>query len=575
MASSDNDGGSVYCDPNPPFGIGTSRTDEKVDSEKSEAKTERAAAIDPRTGEPYKYGTPNHHGHAPRISSYTHFRMVDGMLMNPPPGGRRVSSDDTSKDKDKKKVRHFNLAWPGLPSGHRIKMNNPNNDDDAETVAGSIFDYPEKPAMFNPWTSTRMAGLKSPTTTGQVARAKKEAEAAKAKAEAEAREKAEVAAKEVEEARKTMQPTAEDASESSLTTEALSRHNNGSVDNISSWKVEPRSEHKKRKAGSDTSLASSTCSRASHAELKKKTLALEAIYEKAEQERREERKAFEEELKAREEDRKEREKQYEEERRKQAEEHAELLGKLLSKIDDLTASKNGNSTPASSEDGEEAKKTTEKLLQKIEDLEKKVDELKQEHSKASTDNDSAKDSKNSKPEASGKNGESSTKKADKDGGKTIDLFGNNSTTDTWHGNGNGKGKKNKKGNSFEPFNWANSNDKEEQKEETWEEPKGEKGSKKDSKKESKKNASFALDEKKDEKKGEPKDDKKDSKTAEKKGGFWGTVAGVGTGWSWNTTDEKAGCSSRHEGEGNTNNDVSAPSENVGGIDGNPFSHLSW
>lgn len=579
MASSDNAGSPIFTDPNPPFAQW--RAEGKPDCEMSEVETERAAAIDPRTGEPYKYGTPNHHGHAPRVSPYTHFRMVDGMLMNPPPGGRRTSSDESTKDKDKKKVHHVNLAFPGLPSGHRIKVNNPNNDDDAETVAGSIFDYAEKPSLFNPWTSTRMTGLKPGTTTGKVAKAKKEVEATKAKAEAEAREKAEAAAKEAEDARKKLQPTVEDGSDSSLTVEALSRHDNGPVDKISSWKVEPQSEYKSRKGGSDISFASSNCSRASHAALKEKTLALEKIYEKAEQERREERKAFEKELKAREEERKEQEKRYEEERREQAEEHAKLLNKLLAKIDDLTVSKSGNSISASSEDVDDSKETNEKLLHKIEELEKKVDELKDDRSKASSEKHSSKDSVDSKEnnendnkdkkedrkgnkshEATGKNDERSTKKNDTDNSKKITFFGNDNNGDTWNGNGKSKGKKNKKGNTFEPFNWKTENDdKDEQKEEPREEPKGNKGSKKDNKKDNKKNDSYTCDDKKDEK----KDDKKDAKKDEKKG--WGVAL-----WNWGEDkNDKAG-SARREAEDKVNNDVSIPAHKD---DGKPFSPFSW
>jgi len=120
-----------------------------------------AVDIDPRTGRPREYEINRWGRRVPKSPYPQRFRLADAMYMRPAPGVQRPAQEVPPGEKDWSKVKYMNL--PGIPSGHRWHIRNPETGE-VESVAGSIMNDPVKPPIFIPWNIERLPGRKLPNS---------------------------------------------------------------------------------------------------------------------------------------------------------------------------------------------------------------------------------------------------------------------------------------------------------------------------------------------------------------------------------------------------------------------------
>ena len=89
------------------------------------------------------------------------FRLADAMFMRPAPGVQLPTQEVPPGEKDWSKVKYMDL--PGIPSGHRWHIRNPETGE-VESATGSIMNDPVKPPMFIPWNVDRLPGRKPPNS---------------------------------------------------------------------------------------------------------------------------------------------------------------------------------------------------------------------------------------------------------------------------------------------------------------------------------------------------------------------------------------------------------------------------
>jgi len=175
-------GGSSYVDDRPQSERNSDR--KRGDAENSYAHLNAATAnesgdppvdIDPRTGRPREYEISRWGRRVPKSPYPPRFRLSDAMFMRPAPGVQRPVQEVPPGEKDWSKVKYRNL--PGIPSGHRWHIRNPETGE-VESTSGSIMNDPVKPPLFIPWTVDRLPGRKAPNSD---IKAKWNAEAERAK----------------------------------------------------------------------------------------------------------------------------------------------------------------------------------------------------------------------------------------------------------------------------------------------------------------------------------------------------------------------------------------------------------